>query len=217
LADWSGSAGGIERFFAMNPRNTFALVVLTAAIFAFIFLVEPRFQKPKLGPPRVLPDLNTNTLTAVQVLTPQFEIRAERAGRGWRLIKPLAYPAQNATVEAFLIAVMGLPPQFQITAQELQNHPSVNEEYGLDTPLATLVFQQTGEQPRQLKLGKFTAPGDGMVDFKALFKILAGAGYDGWLVQEAEQDPRMAHPFTYAEQGNRHLRELCAASGLKAA
>jgi inosose dehydratase len=65
--------------------------------------------------------------------------------------------------------------------------------------------------------GIFTAPGDGMVDFKALFKILAGVRYDGWLVQEAEQDPRVAHPFTYAEEGNRHLRELCAASGLKAA
>jgi inosose dehydratase len=65
--------------------------------------------------------------------------------------------------------------------------------------------------------GIFTAPGDGMVDFKALFKVLAGVRYDGWLVQEAEQDPRVAHPFTYAQEGNRHLRELCAGSGLKAA
>lgn len=65
--------------------------------------------------------------------------------------------------------------------------------------------------------GIFTAPGDGVVDFKALFKLLASAGYGGWLVQEAEQDPRQAHPLTYATLGNRHLRRLCAATGLKLA
>jgi len=65
--------------------------------------------------------------------------------------------------------------------------------------------------------GIFTAPGDGMVDFKALLKLLASGGYSGWLVQEAEQDPRVAHPLTYATLGNRHLRQLCAAAGLKLA
>jgi inosose dehydratase len=56
-----------------------------------------------------------------------------------------------------------------------------------------------------------------MVDFKALLKFLASAGYSGWLVQEAEQDPRVAHPLTYATLGNQHLRQLCVAAGLKLA
>jgi inosose dehydratase len=65
--------------------------------------------------------------------------------------------------------------------------------------------------------GLFTAPGDGIVDYPAIFKILAAAGYKGWLVQEAEQDPRAAHPLTYARLGCAHLKKLCGAAKLKLA
>ncbi len=65
--------------------------------------------------------------------------------------------------------------------------------------------------------GVFTAPGDGMVDFKSVFKVLAKAGYSGWLVQEAEQDPRLAHPATYAKLGRGFLAETCVQAGLKLA
>ena len=65
--------------------------------------------------------------------------------------------------------------------------------------------------------GLFTAPGDGMVDYPGLFKILAAARYSGWLVQEAEQDPRIAHPLTYASLGCAHLKKLCATAKLKLA
>lgn len=65
--------------------------------------------------------------------------------------------------------------------------------------------------------GIFTAPGDGLVDFKGVFDILAKARYSGWLVQEAEQDPRVAHPASYAALGRAHLAELCAGAKLKLA
>ncbi|MEA2782604.1 MAG: inosose dehydratase [Rhodospirillaceae bacterium] len=63
--------------------------------------------------------------------------------------------------------------------------------------------------------GLFTAPGDGIVDYKALFAVLAGSGYSGWLVQEAEQDPRMAYPLTYATLGCAHMAKLCNAAKLE--
>ncbi len=65
--------------------------------------------------------------------------------------------------------------------------------------------------------GLFTAPGDGIVDYKTLFGILAKANYSGWLVQEAEQDPRVAHPLTYAELGCAHLRKLATGARLAVA
>jgi inosose dehydratase len=37
--------------------------------------------------------------------------------------------------------------------------------------------------------GVFTIPGDGSVDFPAIFRVLAAADYRGWLVVEAEEDP----------------------------
>jgi hypothetical protein len=191
----------------MNPRNTFALVLITGAIFAFIFLVEPHFEKPKPGPLRVLPDFNTNAVTTVQILTPQFEIRAERSEHGWRLVKPLAYPAQAATVEGFLAVAAGLAPQFQISAQELQGRVSVNEEYGLDTPMATLVFQRAGESPRQLKLGKFTAPGDGIyvqVVGDSTVDVI-DAGFYKQFIPHTANDWRDSTFFEVADAGFDHL------------
>jgi inosose dehydratase len=53
--------------------------------------------------------------------------------------------------------------------------------------------------------GVFTVPGDGCVDYPAVLQPLAAAGYAGWLVVEAEQDPAKAHPLTYARMGHDNL------------
>ncbi|MGA3001788.1 MAG: myo-inosose-2 dehydratase [Acetobacteraceae bacterium] len=60
--------------------------------------------------------------------------------------------------------------------------------------------------------GVFTVPGDGMVDFTAVLRELAG--YSGWLVVEAEQDPAKAHPLTYASLGFNNLMRLAQQAGL---
>ncbi|CAG0911439.1 unnamed protein product, partial [Cyprideis torosa] len=46
--------------------------------------------------------------------------------------------------------------------------------------------------------GVFTVPGDGDIDYPVLFKGLKANAYRGWMVVEAEQDPAVAHPLTYA-------------------
>ena len=61
--------------------------------------------------------------------------------------------------------------------------------------------------------GVFTVPGDGCIDFPPLLRRLREAGYDGWLVVEAEQDPRTAHPLTYARLGYRNLRAMAETAG----
>ena len=60
--------------------------------------------------------------------------------------------------------------------------------------------------------GIFTVPGDGCVDYPSVFRELAG--YSGWVVLEAEQDPAKAHPLTYARLGYRNLRTHLADAGL---
>lgn len=49
-----------------------------------------------------------------------------------------------------------------------------------------------------VKEGVFTVPGDGCIDFAPLFRALSAAGYRGWMLVEAEQDPAKANPFEYA-------------------
>jgi inosose dehydratase len=53
--------------------------------------------------------------------------------------------------------------------------------------------------------GVFTVPGDGCIDFAEVLAPLATAGYDGWMVVEAEQDPAQAPPLEYAQLGYAHL------------
>jgi inosose dehydratase len=56
--------------------------------------------------------------------------------------------------------------------------------------------------------GVFTVPGDGMVDFRGVLGALSDAGYRGWLVVEAEQDPAVAPSYACAEKGFLHLSAL---------
>lgn len=62
--------------------------------------------------------------------------------------------------------------------------------------------------------GVYTVPGDGCVDYGALFPILKANGYQGWLVVEAEQDPAIAHPLTYATMGYQNLHRFAQEAGL---
>jgi inosose dehydratase len=64
--------------------------------------------------------------------------------------------------------------------------------------------------------GAFTVPGDqdGAIDFAPLLRILKEAGYDGWIVIEAEQDPVLRNPLMYQTLGLATLRRLARDAGL---
>jgi inosose dehydratase len=61
--------------------------------------------------------------------------------------------------------------------------------------------------------GIFTVPGDGFIDYPAILRVLADANYSGWLVVEAEQDPKKAHPLTYATMGFGNLSRMASEAG----
>ncbi|MGK6316443.1 myo-inosose-2 dehydratase [Neorhizobium sp. DT-125] len=67
-----------------------------------------------------------------------------------------------------------------------------------------------------VRAGVFTVPGDedGGIDFAPLLNILKAAGYDGWIVIEAEQDPEVRKPFKYQSLGLRTLKSAAAHVGL---
>jgi inosose dehydratase len=64
--------------------------------------------------------------------------------------------------------------------------------------------------------GAFTVPGDqdGAIDFAPLLGLLKGAGYDGWIVIEAEQDPKLRNPLLYQTLGLATLKRLSREAGL---
>lgn len=56
-----------------------------------------------------------------------------------------------------------------------------------------------------VRLGTFTVPGDGCIDFAPIFETLDEAGYKGWMIVEAEQDPAKANPFEYAVKARKYI------------
>jgi inosose dehydratase len=62
--------------------------------------------------------------------------------------------------------------------------------------------------------GMFTAPGDGDLDFAPVMRALADIGYSGWIVIEAEQDPKLADPRVYSRLGLETLKSAATAAGL---
>ncbi|MBV4428402.1 myo-inosose-2 dehydratase [Clostridium tyrobutyricum] len=58
-----------------------------------------------------------------------------------------------------------------------------------------------------VRLGAFTVPGDGFIDFESIFKVLSENNYEGWMLVEAEQDPARANPFEYALKGRKYIQD----------
>lgn len=58
-----------------------------------------------------------------------------------------------------------------------------------------------------VRLGTFTVPGDGCIDFDPIFKVLEVSGYEGYMLVEAEQDPAKANPLEYAMKARKFIAE----------
>lgn len=59
-----------------------------------------------------------------------------------------------------------------------------------------------------VRLGTFTVPGDGAIDFKPIFNVLDENDYAGYVLVEAEQDPAIANPFEYALKARAYIAEV---------
>ena len=58
-----------------------------------------------------------------------------------------------------------------------------------------------------VRAGAFTIPGDGCINYDPIFKVLEDAGYEGYMVVEAEQDPAKANPLKYAIRARKFIAE----------
>ncbi len=129
-----------------------------------------------------------------------------------RRLVDLCGPAVGLTFDTGHLACAGMDPGE--LAQELA--PRVAHVHLKDIRAAMLAGVKAHDASflDGVVAGMFTVPGDGSVDFAPVMRALAGQGYQGWLVVEAEQDPARAMPLIYATLGYRQTCTLLAAAGL---
>ena len=146
----------------MNPRNTFLLLALAAGLFAFIFFFERHRKEEELRVVHELPGLRPSSVRKMSITSRQSkseEIPVERTTNGWWLSQPVNYPAETVMVNRLLLELMQLKPQLHLSSRDLKGR-NINEEYGFDHPLFTIIIQDDQPQPKVLNLGRLTAPGD---------------------------------------------------------
>lgn len=162
----------------MNTKNTWIWLVLAAGLFAGIYVLDHYFRPAPVVVRNVLPQLHRGAVTSVQVIPAgAFEIRADHQAGAWQLVKPMAYPAQPAAIEALLDALEKLMPATRISAAELRGNKSADADFGFEVPQISLVIQM-GSEHYQLAVGRRTAPGDQV--------FLRVVGMDGAFVTDAD-------------------------------
>src|SRR5271170_4872096 len=113
----------------MNTKSTWAWFVVAAMLFASIFLLNRYLRPPGVSTQNVLLDLQSSLVTSIQVIpSGALEIRADRTNNLWMLVKPMAYPAQSAAIEALLDALQKLTPATRISAGELREHNTASAD-----------------------------------------------------------------------------------------
>jgi Domain of unknown function (DUF4340) len=144
----------------MKSKTTAIWFVLAISLFAAIWLMEKYLQPGAPAVAGVLPGVRAAEITRLQI-SPlgQREISVVRSNGGWRLEKPLAYPAQAAAVQALAAVLEKLTPATRLTAADMHAHKDAEQEFGFENPQFTLVIS-SGENQRQLVVGNKTAPGD---------------------------------------------------------
>lgn len=157
----------------MKSSSTWILVVLATALFAFIFLFDRQPRKPDVPTRTLLHGLKSENVNQLQIQwSNQFPLKVIRTNGGWQIINPLVYPAQALVVDRLLGTLEKLESHTHIAARELQNNSKADEEFGFGNPLVTFTLKE-GADTRQLKVGKFTAPGD-----ELYVQVVGGEGID---------------------------------------
>ncbi len=147
----------------MNWKNTWTLVGLAAALFAFIFLFERRLDPTGTAtptPPLFAKFKPTSATSMTLRRGMQFSLTLERTNDGWHFVKPFAYPAADFSVQSFLTALERVVPATHITPREILARKQTGADFGFDSPLIVIALERPGERSQQLRFGARTPAGD---------------------------------------------------------
>lgn len=146
----------------MNPKTTWYLAGTAFALLAYILLVERHGVDTATRAAmalKLLPDIEAVRVNAIEITrTNGVRLRVERSGDEWNLVTPF-YPAQDATIDAFLALLERLPRLSYLTPKELQAQANGRASLGLEPARAAIALHQ-GTNRVQFVIGNKTLIGE---------------------------------------------------------
>lgn len=69
------------------------------------------------------------------------------------------------------------------------------------------IYQHGKSFNQGVREGMFTIPGDGVNDYASIVNFIHNSNYQGWLIVEAEQDPKKMLPFDTVLRANKYVKK----------
>jgi hypothetical protein len=139
---------------AVSLRRILVLLVLVAALGTYLFVYELP-QAEREGKKEKLLGVAQDAITGIALTYPDRALELTKTDQGWRLVKPVEAPADDAAVKTMLTTLADAEVQ-----KTLEQAPTDLAPFGLDKPTVTVrVSVKDGTPPPPVAVGKNTAIG----------------------------------------------------------
>lgn len=136
----------------MNPRTTGILLLIAAALGAFVYLYEVRGSEERRdaeqAAKRLFAGVATTDVAWIELKTTDGRVaRAERQDGAWRIVSPIAFPGDGVNLDGIAAGLVDLVSETQIES------PQAPEVYGIDAASRVVRFGAAGAE-HELRIGK---------------------------------------------------------------
>ena len=142
----------------MKSKTTLILLVITAAVFAYMFFYErkaPTTEEAKRQAQNVV-NFSREKIDGIVIQNGDDKIDLRRRDKKWRLETPIKEQADSSLIENLLLDLESWQKDATIPAKELEADKSKLNEYGLSKPKLRLKLRGK-DAPREILFGKDAA------------------------------------------------------------
>ncbi len=136
----------------MNPRTTGVLLLVAAALAAFVYVYEVRGGEERRdaeqAAKRIFPGIAATDVSWIELTTTDGQAaRAERQDGAWRVVSPVAFPGDGVNLDGIAAGLADLVSETQIES------PQAPEIYGIGASGRVVRFGAAGAE-HELRIGK---------------------------------------------------------------
>jgi hypothetical protein len=199
----------------MKPRNLIILAVIVLVVGAYILFYErhqPTSDERAERSDKLFPTLERDEVGSIEIHNSHGEFHLVRSGDDWRLITPIDFAADTATVNSLLGSLLGLRQERRLEADEVD--PGA---YGLDEPQMHVILSTADDERLSLEVGQETPLGSNRaVRISGDDAVIICAGWfasdldkelDSWRSRDVVDEWRLLEPVSDLADGD-HLQNL---------